>query len=74
MIAWSIEAALQSGCFDQIVVSTDDNEIAEVARHFGAKVPFMRPDVLSDDHTGTTPFIGLAINWCAAQRLKTEQV
>jgi N-acylneuraminate cytidylyltransferase len=74
MIAWSIEAAMQSGCFDQIVVSTDDNEVAEVARHFGAKVPFMRPDVLSDDHTGTTAVIAHAINWLASQGYKPEHV
>ena len=39
MIAWSIGAAQASGCFDQIIVSTDDAEIAEVARHWGAEVP-----------------------------------
>jgi N-acylneuraminate cytidylyltransferase len=67
MIAWSIEAALQGGCFDQIVVSTDDAEIAEVARKYGAQVPFMRPAELSDDLTGTTAVIAHAINWFAAQ-------
>ena len=40
MIAWSIEAALQSGCFDRVVVSTDDVEIAELAAKCGAEVPF----------------------------------
>lgn len=63
MIAWSIESALASGCFDKIIVSTDDTEIAEVARMFGAEVPFMRPPELSDDHTGTTPVIAHAVNW-----------
>lgn len=63
MIAWSIEAALQSGCFDHVVVSTDDAEIAEVARQCGAQVPFMRPIALSDDHTGTIPVIRHAIEW-----------
>ena len=63
MIAWSIEAALQSGCFDHVVVSTDDAEIAEVARQCGAQVPFMRPATLSDDHTGTTAVISHAIEW-----------
>lgn len=63
MIAWSIEAALQSGCFDRVVVSTDDSEIAQVARAHGAEVPFMRPIELSDDHTGTIPVIAHAINW-----------
>jgi pseudaminic acid cytidylyltransferase len=63
MIAWSIEAALASGCFDKIIVSTDDTEIAEVARAHGAQVPFMRPPELSDDHTGTTPVIAHAVDW-----------
>jgi pseudaminic acid cytidylyltransferase len=61
MIAWSIEAAMQSGCFDHIIVSTDDTEIADVARAHGAEVPFMRPPELSDDHTGTIPVIAHAI-------------
>lgn len=63
MIAWSIEAARQSGCFDRIVVSTDDEEIAEIARAQGAEVPFMRPPELSDDLTGTIPVIAHAIKW-----------
>ena len=74
MIAWSIEEALQSGCFDRIVVSTDDAEIAEVARQCGAQVPFMRPAELSDDHTGTTAVIAHAINWFAAQGQTLAQV
>lgn len=63
MIAWSIEAAQQSGCFEQVIVSTDDDEIAEVARAFGADVPFRRPSELSDDHTGTTPVVAHAADW-----------
>jgi len=63
MIAWSIEAALASGCFDHIIVSTDDDEIAAVAKEHGAEVPFVRPAALSDDHTGTMPVIAHAIDW-----------
>ena len=74
MIAWSIEAALQSGCFDQVIVSTDDPEIAEVARQHGATVPFMRPAELSDDHTGTTAVIRHAVEWCNAQGQNAKQV
>ena len=74
MIAWSIEAARQSGCFDHIVVSTDDAEIAEVARQHGAQVPFMRPAELSDDHTGTTAVIAHAIKWFATQGQTPAQV
>ncbi|WP_110674169.1 pseudaminic acid cytidylyltransferase [Salinicola sp. RZ23] len=61
MIAWSIQAALASRCFDRIIVSTDDDEIAAVAREWGAQTPFMRPAALSDDHTGTVPVIAHAI-------------
>jgi len=57
MIVWSIRAALDSGLFDQVVVSTDDQEIAEVARAHGAQVPFMRPPALADDFTGTAAVI-----------------
>jgi N-acylneuraminate cytidylyltransferase len=63
MIAWSIEAAKQSECFDRIIVSTDDSEIAEVAISYGAEVPFMRPPELSDDHTGTTKVVAHAVDW-----------
>lgn len=63
MIAWSIDAALRSGCFDRVIVSTDDAEIAEVARAEGAEVPFLRPAALSDDHTGTIPVIAHAVQW-----------
>ena len=67
MIAWSIDAALKSGCFDRVIVSTDDGEIANIARLFGAEVPFVRPSILSDDHTGTIQVIRHAINWCIEQ-------
>jgi len=74
MIAWSIEAALQSCCFDQIIVSTDDTEIADVAIAYGAAVPFMRPDSLSDDHTGTIPVMNHAIEQISSQGVSPEQV
>jgi N-acylneuraminate cytidylyltransferase len=63
MIGHSIECALRSGLFDRVVVSTDDDEIAEVARQFGAEVPFQRPPELSDDHSGTTEVIAHAVRW-----------
>lgn len=67
MIGWSIEVALKSGCFDKVVVSTDDAKIAEVARDFGAEVPFIRPADLSDDHATTVPVIAHATAWYQAQ-------
>lgn len=72
MIAWSIEAALQSGCFGRVIVSTDDAEIADVARQAGADVPFMRPASLSDDHTGTTAVIRHGIEWLAEHKEKPQ--
>lgn len=67
MMAWSIEAALESGCVDKVVVSTDDLEIAEVARHWGAEVPFMRPAHLADDHAGTTAVVQHALQSLTAR-------
>lgn len=67
MIAWSIEAAKFSGLFERMIVSTDDAEIAEVARQWGAEVPFMRPEELSNDHAGTIPVIAHATQWALDQ-------
>ena len=61
LIAYSIEAALKSGCFDRVVVSTDDNEIANTAKSFGAEVPFLRPANLSNHTAGTLEVIKHAI-------------
>jgi len=63
LIAYSIEAALNSGLFDKVIVSTDDKEIADVALKYGAEVPFMRPKELSDDHTVTKDVIDHALNF-----------
>lgn len=63
LIAYSIEAAKQCGLFDQIMVSTDSPHIAQVALDYGADVPFVRPDSLSDDYTGTVPVVQHAINY-----------
>lgn len=67
IIAWSIEAARNSGLFDRVIVSTDDPEIAGVAKQWGAEVPFVRPAELSDDHTGTIPVMAHATRWCQEQ-------
>lgn len=61
LIAYSIEAALQSKLFEKIIVSTDDEEIATVAKHYGADVPFLRPRELSDDFTGTGAVVDHAL-------------
>ncbi|TVL51525.1 pseudaminic acid cytidylyltransferase [Shewanella algae] len=64
MIAYSIEAAKESGCFDRIIVSTDDEEIARVAEEYGAEIPFRRPAELSDDYATTMMVLQHAIDWC----------
>jgi N-acylneuraminate cytidylyltransferase len=65
IIAYSIAAARACGLFDRIIVSTDDEEIAGVARDCGAETPFRRPPELSDDHTGTDPVTAHALTWLA---------
>jgi pseudaminic acid cytidylyltransferase len=62
MIAWSIETARRSGLFGSIIVSTDDEAIAEVAREWGAEVPFVRPVALADEHTGLRDVMTHAIH------------
>jgi N-acylneuraminate cytidylyltransferase len=74
MIAWSIEAARQSGLFDHIVVSTDDREIADTAVRWGGEVPFTRPAELSDDHTGTTEVMAHAVRWALQQAWRLQAV
>lgn len=53
IIAYSIEAAINSGLFDEVMVSTDNQEIAEIAIRFGAKVPFLRTDKTANDYATT---------------------
>ncbi|MDA7562977.1 pseudaminic acid cytidylyltransferase [Gammaproteobacteria bacterium] len=63
MIVWSILAAKKSNLFDYIIVSTDDEEIAEISLENGAIVPFIRPKELSDDIIGTGPVVKHAVEW-----------
>ena len=74
MIGYSIECALACDFFDEVIVSTDDEEIAAVAKDFGAKVPFMRPKELADDHAGTIPVIAHATHWFEAEGLVPSAV
>ena len=66
MISYAISAALNSALFSHVIVSTDDHEIAETARTYGAEIPFMRPAELSGDHTPTVPVIEHAIGQAEA--------
>lgn len=74
MIAYSIEAAQKSGCFDKIIVSTDDQEIANVAKEFGAEVPFIRPADIANDFATTLDVMQHAIRWCQEQQWDIEKV
>ena len=73
MVAYAIEAATLSRLFAHIVVSTDDAEIAEVARERGAEV-FIRPDALALDHVGTIPVVAHAIEACSALGWTVDKV
>ena len=64
MISWAIRYALESKMFDKIIVSTDDEHIAQVARDAGAETPFVRPAHLADDLTPTVPVIAHAVEAC----------
>lgn len=61
MLSWAVDAALKSGLFDRIVVSTDCPEVAGIAETAGAHVPCLRPRELSDDHAPTRPVVQHAI-------------
>lgn len=65
LIAYSIRAALDSGVFARVVVSTDSEEYAEVARRYGAEVPFLRPESLAGDKSPDFEWVSHAINWFA---------
>jgi len=69
MIVWSIQVAIECRCFEHVIVSTDDEEIAGIAKTHGAEVPFIRSAELSDDYTATIPVIAHAIHWCNANGL-----
>lgn len=74
MIAWSIATAIKSGLFDKVIVSTDSQQIAEVALQHGAEVPFSRPDNLSTDQSGTIEVIQHAIEWLNAHASQPSYV
>jgi pseudaminic acid cytidylyltransferase len=67
LIAYSIKVALKSKLFDKVIVSTDDEEIAKIAKEYGASVPFIRPVELSDDFTGTGAVVNHALAYLKEQ-------
>jgi CMP-N-acetylneuraminic acid synthetase len=74
LIAFSIAAALQAETVTRVVVSTDDKEIAEVARRFGAESPFLRPAELAADFTTDLPVFLHALNWLAEHEDYTPEI
>jgi pseudaminic acid cytidylyltransferase len=74
LIAYSIQTAIASNLFDQVIVTTDDDEIAAVARQYGAQTPFIRPKELSDDFTGTGDVIQHAIDYLKEQGKEFDYV
>jgi pseudaminic acid cytidylyltransferase len=74
MIAHAILAAKESGLFQYILVSTDDNEIIEIAQKWGAETPFVRPVELADDYITTMPVITHAVNECTLLNWKFDYV
>jgi pseudaminic acid cytidylyltransferase len=74
MIAYSIKCALASGLFNRIIVSTDDPEVSDVAKRYGAETPFVRPSSLADEHAGTIPVIAHAVKWLQASGATPDAV
>ncbi len=66
LIAYTIESGLQAQSLDRLIVSTDDEEITEVAQHYGAEVPFLRPKELACHDTPTVPVLQHAVHWLEA--------
>lgn len=72
LIAYSIQTALATNLFDKVVVTTDDEEIAQIARSYGAEVPFIRPKELSDDFASTKEVIDHAIGYFKSKGKKYD--
>jgi len=69
LIAWTIDAAMKSRYLDAVIVSTDSEEIADVARASGASVPFLRPAELSSDQASSVDVVEHALNYLKSQKL-----
>lgn len=74
LIAYSIEAAINSGLFEKVIVSTDSEDVKKVAQEYGAETPFTRPESLSNDHAGTRPVTNHAIEYCLEHFFKPDYV
>ena len=74
LIAWSIRQALEVPSIANVVVSTDSQEIASIARKYGAETPFIRPKELAQDETPTEPVMAHSIGWYESQGVKHDAV
>ena len=74
IMAYSIEAALRSGVFDEVMVSTDDEEFAAIAKQFGASVPFMRSDATANDYATTVEVLLEVVDMYKKQGKKFDNV
>ena len=74
IIAWSINAAIKSKCFDKVIISTDSEEIASIAREYGASVPFLRPKNISDDYSTTKDVVVHCLEWFSKKNILVEQL
>ena len=74
IITWSINAAIESQLFDEIIISTDDVEIADIAKGLGASVPFIRPEEISGDHTPIKEVVTHAIKAFTIENQEPELV
>ncbi|PQP33640.1 pseudaminic acid cytidylyltransferase, partial [Desulfobacteraceae bacterium SEEP-SAG9] len=74
IIAYSIETAIRTKLFDRIIVSTDSNEIAEVASEYDAETPFLRPAELSDDYATTASVILHSLEWLGKNNVEVTHL
>src|SRR5690554_1807966 len=72
--AYSIETALDSNLFDEVMVSTDDDEIASVATQYGARVPFLRSESNSNDYAGVSEVVLEVLQWYMKEEVKYDLV
>jgi pseudaminic acid cytidylyltransferase len=74
MIAWTIDTAINSSLFSNVIVSTEDAEIAAIAQEHGAQVPFLRPAAFSNDYATTQDVMRHAVTWLAKNQIESDFV
>ena len=74
MLAYSVETAVTSGIFDVVMVSTDDDEIADVARKYGAEIPFMRSEATSNDYATTADVLREVLSEYAKRGIEFDRM